>query len=79
MTRLENNTKAEKPKQLRRKTVADSFIAPLLDSKNVQHPANKGMKHCDFIFYIHVLLWKHKGQKHFWRLTSVTFHAQLQI
>lgn len=56
MTRLENNTKAEKPKQLRRKTVADSFIAPLLDSKNVQHPANKGMKHCDFIFYIHVLL-----------------------
>lgn len=51
MTRLENNTKTEKPKQLRRKTVADSFIAPLLDSKNAQHPANKGMKHCDFIFY----------------------------
>ncbi|CAF98263.1 unnamed protein product [Tetraodon nigroviridis] len=41
MTRLENNPKTEKPKQLRRKTVADSFIAPLLDSKNAQHPANK--------------------------------------
>lgn len=49
MTRLENNTKTEKPKQLRRKTVADSFIAPLLDTKNAQHPANKGMKRCDFI------------------------------
>lgn len=55
MTRLENNTKTEKPKQLRRKTVADSFIAPLLDSKNAQHPANKGMKYCDFIFHTHVL------------------------
>lgn len=42
MARLENNTKPEKPKQLRRKTVADSFIAPLLDSKNAQHPTNKG-------------------------------------
>lgn len=50
MTRLDNTTKTEKPKQLRRKTVADSLIAPLLDSKNTQHPANKGMKHCDFIF-----------------------------
>uniref|UniRef100_A0A3B5L4Y9 Pannexin n=1 Tax=Xiphophorus couchianus TaxID=32473 RepID=A0A3B5L4Y9_9TELE len=33
LTRLENNTKPEKPKPLRRKTVADSLIAPLLDSK----------------------------------------------
>lgn len=53
MTRLENTTKTEKPKQLRRKTVADSFIAPLLDSKNAQHPANKGMKRCDFLFFLH--------------------------
>lgn len=58
MTRLENTTKTEKPKQLRRKTVADSFIAPLLDSKNAQHPANKGMKRCDFniFFHTHILL-----------------------
>lgn len=45
LTRLENNTKPEKPKPLRRKTVADSFIAPLVDSKGTQHPANKGMKY----------------------------------
>ncbi|KAM9807956.1 pannexin-2 [Neosynchiropus ocellatus] len=41
LTRLENNNKTEKPKPLRRKTVADSFIAPLLDSKSTQHPAAK--------------------------------------
>lgn len=69
MTRLENNTKPEKPKQLRRKTVADSFIAPLLDSKNAHHPANKGMKHCDF----HSLL------TYFTSECSVTFNVQLQI
>lgn len=43
LTRLENNTKPEKPKPLRRKTVADSLIAPLLDSKGTQHPAAKGI------------------------------------
>lgn len=43
MTRLENNTKPEKPKPVRRKTVADNFIAPLLDSKSTQYPATKGM------------------------------------
>ncbi|XP_060892611.1 pannexin-2 [Labrus mixtus] len=41
MTRLESNTKPEKPKQLRRKTGTDNFIAPLLDSKSTQHPATK--------------------------------------
>lgn len=43
MTRLENNTKPEKPKPVRRKTVADSFIAPMLDTKSTQYPAIKGM------------------------------------
>ncbi|KAL4659372.1 pannexin-2 [Arapaima gigas] len=38
LTRLENSTKPDKPKPLRRKTVADTFIAPLLDSKSTQHP-----------------------------------------
>uniref|UniRef100_A0A8B9L5W1 Pannexin n=1 Tax=Astyanax mexicanus TaxID=7994 RepID=A0A8B9L5W1_ASTMX len=38
LTRLENSMKAEKPKPLRRKTVADGFIAPLLDTKSTQHP-----------------------------------------
>uniref|UniRef100_A0A3B3WV28 Pannexin n=1 Tax=Poecilia mexicana TaxID=48701 RepID=A0A3B3WV28_9TELE len=41
LTRLENNTKPEKPKPVRRKTMADSLIAPLLDSKGTQHPAAK--------------------------------------
>uniref|UniRef100_A0A1A8FHV3 Pannexin n=2 Tax=Nothobranchius korthausae TaxID=1143690 RepID=A0A1A8FHV3_9TELE len=41
LTRLENNTKPEKPKPLRRKTVADSLIAPLLDSKGTQYPSTK--------------------------------------
>uniref|UniRef100_A0A8D3ADS3 Pannexin n=1 Tax=Scophthalmus maximus TaxID=52904 RepID=A0A8D3ADS3_SCOMX len=41
MTRLENNGKPEKPKQLRRKTVGDNFIAPLVDSKSTQHPLTK--------------------------------------
>ncbi|XP_061892132.1 pannexin-2 [Entelurus aequoreus] len=41
LNRLENNAKPEKPKPLRRKTVADSFIAPLQDSKSTQHPATK--------------------------------------
>ncbi|KAL4006030.1 hypothetical protein ACER0C_005743 [Sarotherodon galilaeus] len=40
LTRLENNTKPEKPKPLRRKIVADS-IAPLLDNKSTQHPSTK--------------------------------------
>lgn len=44
LTRLENNTKPEKPKPLRRKTVADSFMAPLLDNKSTQNPSPKGMK-----------------------------------
>lgn len=44
LTRLENNTKPEKPKPLRRKTVADSIIAPLMDSKSTQNSANKGTK-----------------------------------
>lgn len=44
-TRLENNTKLEKPKPLRRKTVADGFIAPLVDSKGTQHPATKGTQY----------------------------------
>ncbi|XP_048863254.1 pannexin-2 [Brienomyrus brachyistius] len=38
LTRLENSTKPDKPKPLRRKTVADTFIAPLMDSKSTQHP-----------------------------------------
>ncbi|XP_058500392.1 pannexin-2 [Solea solea] len=38
MTRLENNTKPEKLKQIRRKAVADSFMAPLLDNKSTQQP-----------------------------------------
>uniref|UniRef100_A0A4W4FLN9 Pannexin n=1 Tax=Electrophorus electricus TaxID=8005 RepID=A0A4W4FLN9_ELEEL len=38
LTRLENSIKADKPKPVRRKTVADSFIAPLLDNKNTQNP-----------------------------------------
>uniref|UniRef100_A0A673M5I3 Pannexin n=2 Tax=Sinocyclocheilus TaxID=75365 RepID=A0A673M5I3_9TELE len=38
LTRLENSIKAEKPKPVRRKYVADSIIAPLLDSKSTQHP-----------------------------------------
>lgn len=42
LTRLENNAKPEKPKPLRRKTVADSIIAPLLDSKSTQNSASKG-------------------------------------
>ncbi|XP_074487901.1 pannexin-2 isoform X2 [Sebastes fasciatus] len=41
MTRLENNTKSEKPKQFRRKTATDNFIAPLLDTKSTQYPAIK--------------------------------------
>uniref|UniRef100_A0A3B5R8X4 Pannexin n=1 Tax=Xiphophorus maculatus TaxID=8083 RepID=A0A3B5R8X4_XIPMA len=41
LTRLENNTKPEKPKPLRRKTMADSLIAPLLDSKGTQYPSAK--------------------------------------
>lgn len=43
LTRLENNTKPEKPKPLRRKIVADSIIAPLLDNKSTQHPSTKGI------------------------------------
>uniref|UniRef100_UPI0037E8D5A2 pannexin-2 isoform X2 n=1 Tax=Semicossyphus pulcher TaxID=241346 RepID=UPI0037E8D5A2 len=46
LTRLENNSKPEKPKPLRRKTVADGFIAPLLDTKSTQHPATKETKVC---------------------------------
>lgn len=42
LTRLENNTKPEKPKPVRRKAVADNFIAPLLDTKSTQYPATKG-------------------------------------
>ncbi|XP_056333791.1 pannexin-2 [Danio aesculapii] len=38
LTRLENSIKAEKPKPVRRKNVADSIIAPLLDSKSTQYP-----------------------------------------
>ncbi|XP_075996822.1 pannexin-2 isoform X1 [Genypterus blacodes] len=41
LTRLENHTKPDKPKPMRRKTVADNFIAPLLDSKGTQHPCTK--------------------------------------
>ncbi|KAM9815109.1 pannexin-2 [Syngnathus typhle] len=43
LTRLESNAKPEKPKQLRRKTVADSFIAPLLDTKSTQYPLAKDL------------------------------------
>ncbi|XP_029290674.1 pannexin-2 isoform X2 [Cottoperca gobio] len=42
LTRLENSTKPEKPKPVRRK-VADSFIAPLLDTKSTQYPAIKDL------------------------------------
>ncbi|XP_036376332.1 pannexin-2 [Megalops cyprinoides] len=42
LVRLENSTKPEKPKPVRRKTGAESFIAPLLDTKSTQHPPNKG-------------------------------------
>lgn len=45
LTRLENNTKPEKPKPLRRKTGTDGFIAPILDSKGTQHPATKGIQY----------------------------------
>ncbi|XP_028814518.1 pannexin-2 [Denticeps clupeoides] len=38
LTRLENSMKPDKPKPVRRKTVADNFIAPLLDTKSTQHP-----------------------------------------
>ncbi|XP_071756488.1 pannexin-2 [Centroberyx gerrardi] len=43
LTRLENSTKPDKPKPLRRKTVADNFIAPLLDTKSTQHPPSKDL------------------------------------
>lgn len=63
LTRVENNTKPEKPKPVRRKTVADSFIAPLLDNKSTQNPSTKGMQHykqqvCDTLgntFYFNVI------------------------
>ena len=48
LSRLENNSKPEKPKQLRRKTVADSFMAPLLDNKSTQHSSPKGMQNPDY-------------------------------
>ncbi|XP_062316953.1 pannexin-2 [Osmerus eperlanus] len=38
LTRLENHTKPDKPKPVRRKTVAETFMAPLLDSKGTQYP-----------------------------------------
>ncbi|XP_004069913.1 pannexin-2 [Oryzias latipes] len=41
LTRLENNTKQEKPKPVRRKTAADSFVAPLLDNKSTQLSSTK--------------------------------------
>lgn len=37
MTRLENSIKPEKPKLVRRKTVAESYVAPL--SKSTQYSA----------------------------------------
>uniref|UniRef100_A0A8C6UGE3 Pannexin n=1 Tax=Neogobius melanostomus TaxID=47308 RepID=A0A8C6UGE3_9GOBI len=43
LTRLENNSKPEKPKPMRRKTVADSFIAPLLDNKSTPNPPTKDL------------------------------------
>lgn len=44
LTRLENSIKAEKPKPVRRKNVADSIIAPLLDTKSTQYPpTSKGI------------------------------------
>ncbi|XP_010773889.1 pannexin-2 isoform X1 [Notothenia coriiceps] len=43
LTRLENSNKPEKPKPVRRKTAADSFIAPLLDTKSTQYPITKDM------------------------------------
>ncbi|XP_056138598.1 pannexin-2 [Lampris incognitus] len=43
LARMENSTKPDKPKPLRRKTVADSFIAPLVDSKSTQHPPSKDL------------------------------------
>jgi len=42
---MENNSKTDKPKPLRRKAVTDSFVAPRLDSKSTQYPATKGMQH----------------------------------
>ncbi|XP_034734262.1 pannexin-2 [Etheostoma cragini] len=42
-TRVENNGKPEKPKPVRRKALADSFTAPLLDTKSTQYPAIKNM------------------------------------
>ncbi|KAI5623896.1 pannexin-2 isoform X1, partial [Silurus asotus] len=38
LTRLDSSMKAEKPKPVRRKTVADTIIAPILDTKSTQHP-----------------------------------------
>ncbi|XP_030646815.1 pannexin-2 [Chanos chanos] len=40
LTRLENSIKNDKPKPLRRKVVAESIIAPVLDSKGTQHPCS---------------------------------------
>ena len=45
LTRMENNGKPDKPKPLRRKTVADNFVATRVDSKSTQYPATKGMQH----------------------------------
>uniref|UniRef100_A0A8C4ZQX0 Pannexin n=1 Tax=Gadus morhua TaxID=8049 RepID=A0A8C4ZQX0_GADMO len=47
LTRMENNGKPDKPKPLRRKTVADNFVATRVDSKSTQYPATKdlGGKH----------------------------------
>uniref|UniRef100_A0A8C9XB38 Pannexin n=4 Tax=Percidae TaxID=8165 RepID=A0A8C9XB38_SANLU len=44
-TRVENNAKPEKPKPVRRKALADSFTAPLLDTKSTQYPAIKSMQY----------------------------------
>ncbi|KAJ8249908.1 hypothetical protein COCON_G00231240 [Conger conger] len=41
MVRLENSTKPDKLKPVRRKTVMDNFINPQLDTKSTQHPPTK--------------------------------------
>ncbi|KAM6946098.1 pannexin-2 [Aplochiton taeniatus] len=47
MSRLESSTKPDKSKPVRRKTMADNFIAPLLDSKSTQHPPTKDVSGMD--------------------------------
>lgn len=80
MTRLENNTKAEKLKPLRRKTVADSIIAPLLDSKSTQNSANKGTKsHKSLVYEIfNSIICPKWDQTNLWSMHDVSMRVSKQ-